>query len=367
MKTILNISIESKLFDKDSRVYSRIKHTSLENFQNYFLVFTHNLKYKDYESSEDNFHVLAVYGSNKFVQIINLFETIKKLSLEQYIKNFDFISAQDSFEIGFISYLISLKYKSKLIVQMHTDTSTKYFRGESMRNYIQFLISLFAFKKAHKIRVVSDRMESYLISKLNIDEAKIINLPLFVDLDNFKFNFKSEKKVDFLVLCRIEKVKNTELTIESIKYLNKKRKEKSLEEHGLKIVGDGSYKKYLQENFKDNFITWVPYDVNNVQQEYNEARVSIISSLYEGYAVTAVEAVASGAPVAMTDVGCAGDFIIDGINGFISEDFDIINFANTLEKTYNFKFDEILMKESLKNINNLEEYKKKASEIYSIF
>ncbi len=41
----------------------------------------------------------------------------------------------------------------------------------------------------------------------------------------------------------------------------------------------------------------------------------MLSSNYEGYGLTPVEAACFGLPVIMTDVGCAGETILNGVHG----------------------------------------------------
>lgn len=56
---------------------------------------------------------------------------------------------------------------------------------------------------------------------------------------------------------------------------------------------------------------------NDLASYYKGADVYLLTSNYEGYGRTAVEAAACGLPVVMTDVGLAGEFIVDGFNGIV--------------------------------------------------
>lgn len=319
----------------------------------------------------DNFHPIGLGNKNKFSQIINLFSELRKLKLSKD----DILYPQDVFEIGLISYIFSKIYKCKLYVQCHTDTSSENFRNESKRNYLQYLISKFVFKRADKIRVVSERMRKYLIEELNINENIILKLPIYFDSPHptspTRGGEVTQREFDFLIMSRIESVKNIEVAIEAIEIINRERKIKGEKELTLKIVGSGSYKKYLQQKYRTTSpfvgevrwgITWSDW-TENPMQEYQNAKYFLLPSFYEGWGMTAVESVANGTPVIMTNVGCAHEFILNNENGIISEGFDIPSFKDAIQKAIVIDWQsndmQNTMKNSLKNLNNKQEYLEK--------
>lgn len=233
-------------------------------------------------------------------------------------------------------------YGMKFCVQMHTDISSKYFKEESIRNKIQYYISLYVFRRADSIRVVSKRVKEFLINKLKINQSKIHIIPVYVDVQKFAAIAAKNvvKEIDCLILSRIERVKNIDLAIDAVYEINQQavlplgKVSEGRKGLTLEIVGSGTDKSRLQDKYKSDeydFISWAD-QVINVEDEYARAKVFLISSKYEGYAVTAVEAVASGIPVVMTPVGCAGEFIISDLNGEVSESFDVKAYINAIEK-----------------------------------
>ena len=70
---------------------------------------------------------------------------------------------------------------------------------------------------------------------------------------------------------------------------------------------------------------------DDVQSLMKTSDVFFISSDYEGYVMTAMEAAACGLPVVMTDVGGAGEFTINGENGIIVNKGDAEGLAKALE------------------------------------
>ena len=63
---------------------------------------------------------------------------------------------------------------------------------------------------------------------------------------------------------------------------------------------------------------------------YKSADVFVLTSNYEGYGRTIIEAEAAGCPVIMTDVGIAGDVIKNGENGLIVPVGDVQALAEAL-------------------------------------
>jgi len=87
---------------------------------------------------------------------------------------------------------------------------------------------------------------------------------------------------------------------------------------GLVIVGSGPEEKKLKSiagKMKDNII-FEPW-TNNLSSYYKTASLFLLTSNYEGFARTVIEASASSCPIVMTDVGIAGEIIKDGYSGFV--------------------------------------------------
>lgn len=357
---ILSIGTEQKLFEQDSRVYNRIKeYTGIDGVEKFYsFVFT---KSKTHEKKVDgDFIVVPVIYKYKIFFFFSLSRAIKKEKIQN--QKDIIVVAQDAFEIGFFSYLISRLFGYKFVVQIHTDISSKYFWRESVRNFIQFLTAKFVVKRADSIRVVSNKIKNYLIEKVKIDREKIFLAPIFAnELSILKaeseVTMNTEKENILLVLCRLEKVKNIPLAIKSFLELVK---DKKYQEYKLKIVGSGTQEKYLKEKWGSyENIIFEKYN-NYPYEEYRKAKLFLLTSWYEGWGMTPIESVSCGTPVVMTAVGCANEFVFDNLNGFISPSFKYKDFSNTIKKALenydNFTDDKI--KNSLKMLQTKEEYLK---------
>lgn len=249
---------------------------------------------------------------------------------------FEVISAQDPFETGVISWLLARKFKIPLQIQVHTDFFSHYFFKESWKNRVRVWCGKFLLPKAKQIRVVSERIKKSLIAWNPLLQNKIVMLPIFVDVKKIQsakikqdlnnrypeFNFR------ILTAARISREKNIGLLLQSVAPLIKEDKQL-----GIVIVGDGpeqeQLKKTAQELNIESNIRFEPMTTDLVSF-FKTANLFVITSNYEGYGRTAVEAMAAGVPVVMTDVGVAGELLIDDLDGLVVPVGDCIRLTEAI-------------------------------------
>lgn len=91
----------------------------------------------------------------------------------------------------------------------------------------------------------------------------------------------------------------------------------------LKVVGRKPVDdcKVLNESLKQ--VNWIPsLDHDLILQEMRAADIFVFPSLFEGYGLVIVEAMAQGTPVITTNRTCGADFIEHNINGWILEEIN---------------------------------------------
>ncbi|MER2261113.1 MAG: glycosyltransferase [Psychrobacillus sp.] len=86
-------------------------------------------------------------------------------------------------------------------------------------------------------------------------------------------------------------------------------------------------------NFPLELIVHPPQEV--LVQSYQEADLFLFTSLYEGFGMPPLEAMACGLPVVTTDCGGTREFAIDGYNCLVAEPGDVNRLAEHLEKLLN--------------------------------
>ncbi len=249
----------------------------------------------------------------------------------------DVVTTQDPFECGLAGFLIARIFRARLHIQIHTDVMSPYFANESTLNRVRVLIAKFLIPRASGIRVVSERIKkSLIISCSKIHASRIAVLPIFVDAQKIKgAPIKTDLHVkypqfDFIALMasRFTKEKNIPIAIDAMADVVKKHPKA-----GLVIVGSGPEEQKLKllatrYSLLSN-IVFEPW-TDDLASYYKSADVFVLTSNYEGYGRTIIEAEAAGCPVIMTDVGIAGDVIKNGENGLIVPVGDVQALAEAL-------------------------------------
>jgi glycosyltransferase involved in cell wall biosynthesis len=320
---VLNIGTDRKLFDQKTPVFQRHMDYASKMEGLFVIVFSlknQNLKYLHI----DNLHIYPTNSRNKLEYVNDAVIISKKIVKENKI---DVISTQDPFETGLLGYLLKKKYKLPLHVQVHTDFLSPYFKN-SILNIIRVYIGKRIIKKADRIRVVSEVVRDSL-NKNNIDV-----LPVFVDINELmnnaeKYPESSHSGSSILMLSRFSKEKRIDLALKVFKKVSEK--EKNAE---MTIVGSGGEKGKIKRmimefglSLKIKLLEWESEPL----KLYKSHDIFLLTSEYEGYGMTLIEAAASGIPIVTTKVGIAKtDLFKNGENSFVCPVGDINCLADSI-------------------------------------
>lgn len=155
------------------------------------------------------------------------------------------------------------------------------------------------------------------LENLGVPSRKIWILPHGVDTSIF-YPRHLTKKYDVITVARLENVKNIPTLLKAVKNVKK-----IFPKIKVGIVGKGPYKDRLREtaiNLKvdDNveFLGFIP----KIQLFYNTGKIFILTSKWEGLPYSMLEAMASGIPPIVSDVGDISDVIIKEFNGLVIND-----------------------------------------------
>lgn len=242
------------------------------------------------------------------LRIVILSRPFQSLKIGRDIKGFDLITTQDPFETGLIGWILAKIFGAPLQIQIHTDFLSPFFVRHSMLNRLRVMIAKFLIPRANCIRVVSDRIKSSLLSTFHILSSKILILPIFVDTEKIKnapikTNLHHKyPQFDFVILMasRLTKEKNIGLAMEAFTEIVKE-----YPRIGLIIVGSGPEKKNLKINENIIIENWT----NDLTSYYKTADLFLLTSNYEGYGRTLVEAAAAGCKIISSDVGVAAEIL----------------------------------------------------------
>ncbi len=304
---VLMISRDSNALRSDSEVYARLlKYSTL--FELYVVVVG-----KVTKSNFNNENNLKIYNSTSRFKLVALTKSLMiAFRVGQTIKGDNlFVSSQDPFEAGLVSLVISKLLRAKLQIQIHTDCFDPYFRKHSVRNFFHYVLARIIIPQADILRVVSSKIEADVLELCKgIKPPKIVVLPILHDIKRvegggvLKSKFGNFTKL-VLVVARLEKEKNLSLALLAF--------QKMLRLYpgiGLIVVGDGrekdwliKYTRHLGISESVVFMGWV----DNASNLMIEADLLLVTSFYEGYGMTIVEALSNNCPVVSVPVGIAPD------------------------------------------------------------
>lgn len=228
---------------------------------------------------------------------------------------------------------------------------------------ILFLISSFRFKKI--IWVSNSCLNDYYFKKYV--ENKSIILENVIDSNEiYKKSFNNDLKevYDCIYLGRLSPEKNP---IRAIKIINEVVKK--IPNYKVVFVGDGILRADCEQLVKkynlDENVCFIGFQNNPIKYLKN-SNVLIMTSIYEGIPMSALEAMCLGKPIVSTPTDGLINLIQLNKTGFYSSnDNQLIDFMIELYKNnqvYNYLSQNTLKR--FKKINNLEKYKKKIEECY---
>ncbi len=317
---ILSISSDRKLFEPGSSVRSRTLEYGRLTDELHIIVFakkSHDFKSETFPPN------IFLYSTNAHTRLGYIPHAVwQALKLKKQGVHIDVVTTQDPFESGLAGLFITRFFGAKLHLQVHTDFMSPHFAQESLSNRIRVMLAKFLLPRADSVRVVSERTKRS-VAVLVKQKTPVTVLPIFADTtlrhDERRESFLKKKYPQFdfhiVMASRLTKEKNIQLALKAmVEVLTKYPKT------GLVIVGSGPEEEYLKKMVnKLNLAQNVMFEgwQEDLSQYLYPADAFLLTSNYEGYGMVVVEALLAGCPVVMTDVGCAGEVVLNGKNGLV--------------------------------------------------
>ena len=247
--------------------------------------------------------------------------SIKKLSyweVKKIVKKFkpDIIHAHDN-RATVIASLFSKK--CKIISHIHGNNS--------IMNYKSLKTRLFdcCSKKVDKFIWVSDSSLNDYCYKENVINKSIV---LYNTIDDKEIitkskEFEIKQKYDLIFLGRLAYPKNPERLIEIINIVKNKKKDIT-----LAIVGDGvdriKIENMVKELSLEKNVTFYAFQ-KNPYPFLKKSKILLLTSLYEGTPMCALEAQSLGKPIIATPVDGLKKLIINDVNGYLTDDNNLFS------------------------------------------
>lgn len=261
--------------------FIRYRLERLSRTQEYLLVYSKKNEYRH--------NLLKIWSSNG--SLLSFFKNSKK-SLE----NCDIIHLHHPFSgVIFLIIKLLLKSRKKSIYTVHSN-----FPNYSKKAKI---LTIICFLLAEKITFVSqsgyDSLPEQLKKKLKNKATVIQNGVDTERLKNYKKeNFKVGNTIRMITIGRMVEAKNHSFLLDLLKYL------KDIE---LIFIGEGKFKKNLMNKLdEDGTASKVIFKGQitreNVYKELQESDLFLSTSLWEGMPIAALEALAIGVPIILSDI-----------------------------------------------------------------
>lgn len=316
---VLMISLERGLFE-DGQVRRRIVEQNQALEQLTILVFG---KQGFDQMVAPNIRVVSTAS---WFRLLYILDALQRLWFWRKEK-FDVVTT-DTVETAIVGVIAARMFGAALAIQDHGYYfHGDYYRKESFLNRFLYLFMRWAVKRADAVRVVSLRTEKALIN-LGIQPEKIVRFPLALNsaATSFGRNNNTEDRYFFLA-ARFVPIKRIDLAIHAFSLIATK-----YHDIKLKIVGRGpiDVTRKVKEFGMESRVEILPW-TDKLQDLYRGALATLITSDREGFNMTAVESLLCGTPVIMTDVGCAGEVVKDGVNGYVVPVGDVDALADRME------------------------------------
>lgn len=293
---------------------------------------------KEIVQLSERVRVFSSGGTFKLLQFIRMYRLAKQIIDE---KRITVITVQDPYFIGVLAVALARRFRIGLEVQVH---------GFEKLTFVRRIVARYVLSCAQSVRVPSVRMAERLKHEFGVPGDRTAIVPVYVDIAKLEalrndmsgsqtfraceetFRQRYGDRFNVLTVSRLVPIKNISLQLESIALLIT-----TIPSLTLHIVGDGPLFPALQKEIAARGLT--EHVVLHGRKEgvalwvlYNSCDAFTLTSLYEGWGMVVVEAAVAGLPIVMTDVGCAGEFVIHEKSALIVPTSNLHAFTEALRR-----------------------------------
>lgn len=240
------------------------------------------------------------------------------------------VTAQDPFAAGVVGYLISRWTNSPLEIQEHGDFYSGAWARESWKNRILSVVGRFILNRAERVRAVSERVKEHLTA-IGVSTSKIEVISVSQDLYGLLATPFTHPSASLRIVapCRFVPQKGLDVLLAAVRLLKQKGTSCT-----LSLVGSGPREAELNAQIRalgiSDIVTIEPW--RDPSRLWDDADLFVLSSNYEGWGRTIVEAMAAGVPIVTTDVGCVGSFFRPQIDGRVVQPGDAAALAKAIDE-----------------------------------
>jgi len=192
-----------------------------------------------------------------------------------------------------------------------------------------------------------------------IDVNKYVPISKAVARENLGLPNKSTLLLNVVNGGLLNKFRDAETLLQALRIVRSKHNEGD-----VKLVVAGGYGG-VPDDLRDSVIE-VGKIIEGLNQYYSAADVLVHSTKSESFSLVAVEAMACGTPVVISDVGACSEVVLDGVTGFLVKSGDPKKLAETVCAVLNGNTEE-MVKAGLKRVKSnfsLEKMAERYIELY---
>lgn len=276
-------------------------------------------------------NLILLNGDKKLALIFKLKKIFKSSGTEYSILSFNY---NISFYLSMLKVIFGVKYNSRSLNTL----SLEFKNRNTLKDKLLKKLIVFGLNSSNIIISQSEGMKDDLIlSGVNKNKITTINNPV-----NNKYTPNNEIKKEKIILYvgRLSEQKGLDYLIKSIPYVNK--------EYQLLLIGEGEKRSKLELlvtklNLSDR--VYFLGQKSNIVDYYRKAKLTVLSSHYEGFPNVLIESIASGTPVVSFDCpNGPSEIVVNDINGFLVNYLDIDDLSSKINHciSYNFANEKLL-------------------------
>ncbi|MCX7641321.1 MAG: glycosyltransferase [Elusimicrobiales bacterium] len=269
-------------------------------------------KGRDYIELVDYNVKLILLNSKIILSFIKIYKVLKNLKIKKILCFSIEIAAFIYIYKSIFGFKATLIGRSMNILSEYSKDLKLYWRilNKSM------LIKLFI--KADKIIAQSVAMKDDMVKNFKVKSEKIviINNPSVLSQTRVSKQHYLEDEDFILFVGRFTKQKNLPFLIQGYAELVKERQITQK----LYLIGKGNLLKEISQLIRyyklEEMVKIVPF-TTDIYNFYKSAKVTVLTSFYEGFSNVLLESISMGTPIIAFDkLGGVEELIIEGINGF---------------------------------------------------